>query len=205
MAQCKECGTTLPDEARFCFQCGTPVKPSHPEPPHEEPVPPAGPPPELDFVRPALAGGVFLGMLSSLPLISAGNCLCCMWVVGGGGLATSLLSKQQPGRRLTFGDGAFAGVFSGLFGAMIATLVSIPIKILSAPFIASQQDSIDKAIRDIPELQGPMLDLMRRVLSPEISGVTVLTTFITNLIVYALFAMVGGILMIAYLSKKRPL
>jgi hypothetical protein len=47
-----------------------------------------------------------------------------------------------------------------------------------------------------------MLDLMKRVMSPEISAVTVLTTFITNLIIYALFAMVGGILMIAYLERK---
>src|SRR5215472_3295122 len=145
--QCKECGTTLPDEARFCHQCGAAVKPDNPEVPTEErPQTPPPPVPELDFVKPALAGGAFLGVLSSL--LSVGNCLCCMWILGGGGLATLLLQKQQPGRRLTYGDGAFAGVSSGLFGAMISTLISIPLKILSASFIESQQDAFEKMLHD---------------------------------------------------------
>ena len=42
-------------------------------------------PPKL---QPALFGGLFIGVLSALPIISAGNCLCCMWVVAGGMLAT---------------------------------------------------------------------------------------------------------------------
>lgn len=207
MQQCKQCGTNLPDEARFCFNCGAsippePEEPSAEEPGHPEQHEPPPPPPEPDFVRPALAGGAFLGVLSSLPVIGAFNCICGMWILGGGALATHLLKKQQPARRLTHGDGAFAGVSSGLFGAMIATLLSIPFKIAEAPFLQSQQDAIDKAFRDMPDLQGPLLDLMKRMASPEISAVTVLTTFISNLIIYALFAMVGGILMVVYLNRK---
>jgi hypothetical protein len=206
VAQCKECGTNLPEQARFCLHCGTPVEPEHPEVTKDETPPPSRqetPPPELDFVRPAITGGAFLGFLSSLPLVSAGNCLCCMWVLGGGGIATMLLAKQQPRRRLSFGDGAFAGVSSGLIGAIIATLVTIPIKILSRPFLESQQDSIEKMFRDLPaDLQGPVTELMKRVLSPEISAATVLAAFISNLLIYALFAMIGGILMVAYLNKK---
>jgi hypothetical protein len=126
-----------------------------------------------------------------------------MWILGGGALATLLLQKQQPGRRLTYGDGAFAGVSSGLFGAMISTLISIPLKILSASFIQSQQDAFEKMLHDnMPDLQGPMLDLLRRLVSPEISAVTLFATFISSLITYALFAMVGGILMVVYLNKK---
>jgi hypothetical protein len=160
--------------------------------------------PEPDFVRPALAGGAFLGVLSTLPIIALGNYICCMWILGGGAIATLRLSKQQPRRPLTLGDGAFAGVSSGLFGAMIATLLSIPIKIASAPFMASQQDAIDKLLRDnMPDTQGPMYELLRRMLSPEISAVTVLTTFIGDLIIYALFAMVGGIAMVVYLNRKN--
>ena len=31
-------------------------------------------------LQPALLGGLFIGVLSALPIISAGNCFCCMWV-----------------------------------------------------------------------------------------------------------------------------
>ena len=84
MIVCKQCGTELPDHARFCLQCGNPIPP--PEEQQPSPVP-AGPQPELDFVQPALAGGMFLGFLSSIPFIAAGNCLCCMWVLLGGGIS----------------------------------------------------------------------------------------------------------------------
>jgi hypothetical protein len=157
-------------------------------------------------VQPALAGGTFLGLLSSLPLLNLGNCLCCMWVLGGGGVATYLLSKQLPGRRLTYGDGAFAGVLSGLFGAIIATVISIPMKIISARFLPSQQEQIDQMLRNMPEMEGWMRDMLMRLTSGEVSVATVLFTFFSNLMMYALFAMIGGILMVAILQKRgaRP-
>ena len=33
---------------------------------------------------PALLGGLFIGVLSSLPYIKGGNVCCCLWVVSGG-------------------------------------------------------------------------------------------------------------------------
>src|SRR2546422_8085435 len=90
---CKQCGTELPDHARFCLQCGSPVPPPEEQPP--SPVP-AGPQAELDFVQPALAGGMFFGFFSSIPFIAAGNCLCCLWVFLGGGIAVVMLLRQRP-------------------------------------------------------------------------------------------------------------
>jgi hypothetical protein len=201
--QCNQCRADLPEEARFCLHCGAPVQRPEPE---EFPLgnkPPEGPPPELDFIKPALAGGTALAVLSSIPVV---NCLCCMWVLGGGGLATYMLSKEQPGRRLTYGDGAFAGVLSGLFGAIIYTILSIPIKIISAPFIRSQQEQFEQMLRNMPELEESLRDLLMRMMSAEVSVTTVVLTFISNLITYALFAMIGGILMVAILQKRgaRP-
>jgi hypothetical protein len=117
-----------------------------------------------------------------------------------------MLSKEQPGRRLTYGDGAFAGVLSGLFGAIIYTILSIPIKIISAPFLRSQQEQFEQMLRNMPELEEPLRDLLMRMMSAEVSVTTVVLTFISNLITYALFAMIGGILMVAILQKRgaRP-
>jgi hypothetical protein len=194
---CKQCGAQLPEQARFCYQCGTPVD----QPPEQNPVTPTAPPRPLEFLQPALAGGMLLGLLSSLPFISAGNCLCCAWVVGGGALGTLLLTKQRP-TGVTLGDGAFVGVLSGLFGAVVSTLVSIPVRILSARFFASQQQAMEEALREIGA-EGPLRDLMLRVASPEISAATLLFTFFMNLLMYSLFAMIGGILTVAILEKRK--
>src|SRR5262249_5072514 len=156
--------------------------------PEQAPAPPAtptSPPRNLDFIQPALAGGMFLGLLSSLPFISAGNCVCCAWVLGGGALATLLLTKQRPSG-VALGDGAFVGVLSGLFGAIVATLISIPVRILSARFLASQQQAMEDTMRQLG-VEGPMRDLALRMMSPEISATTLLFTFFTNLLMYSLF------------------
>ena len=44
-------------------------------------------------LQPAFYGGLFIGVLSALPLVNAGNCCCCLWVVAGGVLAAYL--RQQ--------------------------------------------------------------------------------------------------------------
>ena len=194
MNQCRHCGANLPDEAKFCMQCGSAVSP--PETAAMAPVP------ELDFIQPALTGGMFLGLLSSLPFINAGNCLCCMWILGGGGLAAFMLMKQRPSG-ISYGDAAFAGVLSGLFGAIVATLLSIPIRMIAARSFESQQAAMEDAFRQMPELEGPVRDFLLRMASPEISAVTIGFTFFMNLLLFAMFAMIGGILAVAIVERRK--
>jgi hypothetical protein len=195
--QCKQCGAELPDHAKFCLQCGTAVQDE--EPPR--PTVPQAPLPDLDFVQPALTGGMFLGLLSSIPVISAGNCLCCMWVLLGGGIAVVLLTRQRPITQITYGDGAFAGVLSGLFGAVIGTVVQMAFRALTSRFVASQQQQLEDWLNKAGA-EGPMRDWVLRAFQGEISTATVLFTFFANLLVFALFAMIGGILAVAILNKR---
>ena len=39
-------------------------------------------------LKPALIGGVVLGILSVIPFVSAANLCCCLWAILGGMLAT---------------------------------------------------------------------------------------------------------------------
>ena len=44
------------------------------------------------MTRSAALGGLFIGVLSALPIVGAANCCCCLWVVSGGALALEQLS-----------------------------------------------------------------------------------------------------------------
>ena len=44
---------------------------------------------------PALLGGLFIGVLSALPVVQICNC-CCLWIIGGGLLAAYLQQQNQP-------------------------------------------------------------------------------------------------------------
>jgi hypothetical protein len=193
---CKHCGAELPDHAKFCLQCGNPIEPE--QPPERPPSPPVVP---LDFVQPALTGGMFLGVLSSVPFISAGNCFFCMWVLLGGGIATIMLIRQRPSG-ITYGDGAFVGVLSGLVGAVIGTLLQMSFRAMASGLFESQQQQLEQMLNQIGA-EGPMRDWILRAMSGEISTITVTFTFFANVIAYSLFAMIGGILTIALLNKKK--
>lgn len=184
--ECGNCGTPLPDEALFCLKCGRPVRPNPVTPPSGEPR----------FAVPAIIGGVSLGLLSSLPLVSAGNLLCCMWIVGGGALAARRLAKQKAD--LSRGDGAFVGVLAGLVGAVVATAFSIPLRVLVPQLMAEQQAMVE----GMPDLDPGLRDFMMRVLSPEISALSVAFVFFSNLIVFSLFAMIGGVLMASWIRSR---
>jgi len=190
--QCKECGANLPENARYCLQCGTTVGP---DPSTEQPGQ------KLDFVQPALSGGMLLGFLSSMPIVGIFNCICCMWVLLGGGVATVLLTRQRPAG-VTFGDGAFVGALSGLFGAVVSTIVFIPAQLISKSLFGSQEEQLEKMLSDFG-VEGATRELILRMGSGELSVETILIKFVSDLLMYALFAMLGGILTAAILNKQK--
>ena len=191
MSQCKQCGATLPEDSRYCLQCGTANSPGVNR--LAEPVK------ELDFLKPSLLGGLALAVLSALPLISAGNILCCLWAQAGGGLSVWLLNKQRPGG-LNYSDGALGGVLSGLIGAIITTVISIPIQMLvfTPETIAEMRAQFEKS-----ELPPAWLDAMTRFMAPGFDLGRTLIILLVYMIAFGLFAMIGGILMTAIIGKKR--
>jgi len=188
--KCKQCGATLPEDSQYCLQCGTENKPSMASQPQKE----------LDFLKPALLGGLAMGVLSSLPLIALLNVVCCLWVQAGGGLTTWLLNKQRPGG-LKYGDGAFGGVFSGLIGAFVATIISIPVQM-----IAFSPERIAQLQAQFGQIQGmppAVRDAMFQWMTPGFSLTRTLFTLVFYMIVYGLFSMIGGILTVAIVGRKK--
>lgn len=187
MIQCRECGANLPDGAGACMQCGTVV---------ERSTKSSGALANLEFVRPAIAGGLLLGLLSPLPYVNG------LGFLFGGAFAAHLLLKQRSSG-VTYGDGAFVGVLSGLVAAIVATILMIPIKLtLSADFEANRQ-AIERTFASTPEMKGPFRDLALRAISPEVSLTTEFFWFFVYGIFFSLFAMLSGMAMVGIVNRRR--
>jgi hypothetical protein len=82
------------------------------------------------LIQPALLGGVFIGVLSALPVVNFANC-CCLWIVCGGMLAayldTAPLHQRTPLR------GALDGVLAGAVGAFVWVFASMAIDVVFGP------------------------------------------------------------------------
>src|SRR5689334_12693325 len=103
--------------------------------------------------QPALYGGLVIGVLSALPLISAGNFCCCLWILSGGFFAAYMDSQSAP-RNLTVGRGALDGFVAGVAGAFIWLIVAIALDGVIGPMqrrfaeeMASRSDAMPPEVR----------------------------------------------------------
>lgn len=135
----------------------------------------------MNKLKPALLGGLVVGLLSSIPLV---NYCCCIWAIGGGGLASFLYMKSSP-TPISPGDGAILGALAGLIGAVLYLIVGIPI----AYFMGSAQmeEAFRQANVEIP-FSGPML-------------------FVVGGLIIGLFLLVmsviGGLIAVPILEKRK--
>lgn len=143
---------------------------------------------------PALIGGGIAGLLSGIPLI---NCLCCLWIIGGGITAAYFYDKETS-KPMTPGDGAIVGVFSGLIAAVVNFLVSIPLAPLSNKFL---QRFIDRMAQYADQMPEGFEQIMERG-GMELSLPMMLLNFAVSAAVFALFAALGGIIGVALFKKK---
>lgn len=149
------------------------------------------PPPRL---QPAVLGGLFIGVLSALPVINLANC-CCLWVIGGGVLATYLMQQNYP-YAISAADGALVGLMAGLIGGLIGALLSIPIEMMMAPF---QQRLLDRVIASNPDFPDDARAMLQNMSS---SGVRIVFKLVFSVGVGLVFGMLGGLLGVALFRKK---
>ena len=146
------------------------------------------PPPKL---QPALWGGAFIGIVSSLPVVGWLNACCCLWVLTGGALAIWLAQSNHP-YPVTAADGALTGLLAGLFGGLIAIPLNLMMEGWQRELVLRFMDST-KA--DIPPEFRSLLENRGSALLTIANGL-----FVT--VVYAIFAMLGGLLGVALFKKK---
>jgi hypothetical protein len=132
-------------------------------------------------LKPALLGGLIVGVLSAIPFI---NYCCCIWSIGGGALAAYLYIKSSPVPVGT-GDGAMVGGLAGVVGGIIYLILGLPIALVFG--MAAMQDSLNRSGVDLP-ISGFLL---------------MVVAAIVGAIILALLATLGGIIGVAIFEKRK--
>jgi hypothetical protein len=146
--------------------------------------------------QPALLGGLFIGVLSSLPFVNALNACCCLWVVCGGVLVTYLLQQRTPDPVGTT-DAALQGLMAGAIGGAIFSLGQMFIFQLTGPMVLEEiRGNMDQAQMP-PEARA----FIERLFTSQ--GFALVLAFVT-IPVYAVFSMAGSFLGLAFFRKKLP-
>jgi len=147
--------------------------------------------------QPALLGGLFIGVISSLPIVSALNLCCCLWVVLGGLLVVYLQQQRTP-EPVETADAILGGLIAGLIGAVITSVISMMIARVTGPLFMEQVRSQLESNPDVPpEARDFVLNLIT-------GRGLIFMLFAVNLPLYAVFAMLGSLLGLAVFRKKAP-
>ena len=150
--------------------------------------------PSAPKLQPALFGGLFIGVLSALPIINIANC-CCLWVIGGGVLAAYLMQQNHP-YPIQVADGALTGLLAGLIGGVLGTLLSIPVEMMMGPVQKQIMERVLASNPDIPDETRRMLENL------NVGGLAIAFKLVFSVCVGAVFGMLGGLLGVAMFKKK---
>jgi hypothetical protein len=146
---------------------------------------------------PAFLGGLFIGVLSALPIIS---CCCCLWMIGGGVLASYLQSHNQP-VSLTMGQGARVGLLAGVIGSVVMFIVSTALSPLNVRFLELAGNASDVP----PELREMIETIKSSGMGGDAFSVAgSVVSFVLTLCVVSILSTVGGMVGAAYFKKDVP-
>ena len=148
-------------------------------------------------VKPALIGGVLLGLLSVIPFVNALNICCCLWAILGGMLASYLYVKNSP-TPASAGDGAIVGAIAGIIGAAISIVLGIPISYAMGPTMRNLMVSmIENVDRQQAEMLRQQLEMTGDAFGPLIINALILAVMLF------FFSVIGGLIGTAIFEKRK--
>jgi|ERR1051326_8065013 uncharacterized protein YacL len=133
----------------------------------------------MNKLKPALLGGLIVGLLSAIPYIDT---CCCVWSIVGGGLACYLYMKSSS-TRIGPGDGAMLGGLAGVIGALIYLIIGLPI----AYFVSGRGAAMEEVFARL-NMQLPFSGTVMLILGGLLRAlILVVLSVIGGLIVVPLF------------------
>lgn len=148
-------------------------------------------------LKPALIGGIVLGILSVIPFVSAVNLCCCLWAILGGMLASNLYVKSSP-TPVKAGDGAALGAIAGAVGAVISVILGIPIDLAMGPIMRRMIVSL---LQNVDPRQAEMLRAQWEASSSDVASIIIQALVVAALLF--VFAIVGGLIGVAIFEKRK--
>jgi hypothetical protein len=148
-------------------------------------------------IQAPLLGGLFIGILSALPVISWGNC-CCLWIVSGGLLAAYLDQQNDP-RPTTIGRGAFNGFLAGIIGAFVWLVVAMGLDIVLAPV---RERFVQELIRVAPDMPPDARAALESIGTASPAGYAL--NFFLLLCAGGVFSTLGGMLGATFFRNDVP-
>jgi|KBSSwiStaDraftv2_1062776.scaffolds.fasta_scaffold1220025_2 uncharacterized membrane protein len=150
---------------------------------------------ETDWKKPALIGGLIVGLPALIPFVSYANFCLCLWSWVGGIVAAKMLADRSVSK-LSFGDGAKIGLLAGLVGGVIYFVVA-------APLMAWQMDKMVEKLSATPNFPAEWAETFLRVqqsLGMRV-GLALLSSLLASLLM-AGFTVLGGMLGVAIFEKR---
>jgi hypothetical protein len=152
-----------------------------------------------DRLQPALWGGLFIGVLSALPLVGYLNCCCCLWVLVGGALAAYLRQQNNP-YQIDAAEGAIVGLMGGALGGVVYSILSIPVEMLTGPM---QQRWMEGLLSSNPDVTPEMRDMLERATRGAGAGARLIGA-IVSVVVFSVFGLLGGLIGVAIFKRNLP-
>jgi len=140
------------------------------------------------LIQPALLGGVFIGVLSALPVVNFANC-CCLWIVAGGMLA-AYLDTAPPHQRTPL-RGALEGLLAGAVGAFVWLLASMAIDVVLGPI---QQRFLESALENASDMAPEVRGWLEEAAESGKGPFRFVVGFVFQMCVGLAFGALGGLL-----------
>jgi len=148
-------------------------------------------------LKPAVIGGVVLGLLSAIPFVNFVNLCCCLWAILGGLLASYLYVKNSP-VPANAGDGAIVGAIAGAVGAGIYLVLGIPLAIVSG---SAMRAMLINLMTNVDPSQAEMLRRQMEAQGDNIAGVIVQS--LVGALLLIVFSVIGGLIGIPLFEKRK--
>jgi hypothetical protein len=146
-------------------------------------------------LKPAIIGGVVLGVLSIIPIVNLVNVCCCLWAILGGLLASHLYVKSSP-TPASAGDGAIVGALAGLVGGVLVIFPGILISYLASGLMAGIMVSI------VESLNPAQAEAVRVQMEAQSIAGHIVNAFILAILLIV-FSTLGGLIGIPIFEKRK--